>query len=160
MPSSDLLKSWHKGLRIKHITHSRAAVRLERQGQILGLSVVILSAIVGTSIFAEAQALGTVWKIVTGLMSAAATVLASVQTFTKYYELAEKHKLSAQKFGNLRREVELFEVSPPQDLAAALKAVQEKWDSLEEESPNVPQDIVDKVMKEREKISSSFSEEK
>ena len=41
------------GLRIEHIAHSRAAVRFSRRGRLLGVPVVVPSALVGTSIASQ-----------------------------------------------------------------------------------------------------------
>lgn len=151
MQSMDLLKQWQNGIRIWHIAHIRSATYYESRGRLLGVIVIVLSTLVGTSIFADIQdSLGPYWKIVTGFMSALAAVLASIQTFMKYMELAEKHKVAAQKFGTLRREAELYLVSTPQNVESTLTALREKWSTLEQESPNPPQRIYDKA---RDKVA-------
>ena len=48
-----LLTKWRNGLRIEHIAHSRAVVRFGRRGRLLGVPVVVPSALVGTSIVSQ-----------------------------------------------------------------------------------------------------------
>src|SRR4051794_15193047 len=50
-----LLDQWCSGLRISHIAQSRAAAQCVVRGRILGTAVVVITAIVSTSIFATLQ---------------------------------------------------------------------------------------------------------
>ncbi len=51
MNGVELATQWHKGLRIWHIAHNRAAVRFARRGRLIGIPVVVLFTVVGTTIF-------------------------------------------------------------------------------------------------------------
>lgn len=140
----ELLSDWQKGIRIWHMAHARSSTLYEKYSRILGVSVIIISAIVGTSIFADLSAsLSDAWKFITGGLSALAIILASIQTFMNYSELAEKHRIASQKYGALRRLVEDHLSTPPADMDTVLGEVRAEWDAIEQESPNVPQRIYD-----------------
>jgi hypothetical protein len=151
MDAQRTLDQWHTGLRIFHRAHSRAATYYERKNILLGLPAVILTAIAGTTVFASLASSPEPWlKILIGIMSLAAAVLAALQTFLKYSERAERHKAAAQSYGMLRREYEemLVEAAksgspPPPD--GFLKSFRERWDAVDKQSPNLPQGIYDQA---------------
>jgi len=150
MKSQDLLKTWLTGLRIRHSAHYQAAVRCERGARLMGVPAVIISTAVGTSIFAGMVDSMT-WKIMSGLLSFAAAVLASVQTVLKFPELAAQHKAAAQKYGRLRRKVEVLLTAANLDekeTAKALNEIRDEWNTIDEQSPNISQSVYDKAEKE------------
>ena len=82
----------------------------------LGMPVIACTAIVGSTVFATlSDAFGHfVWlTIELGFMSVTAAVLASLQTFLKYSERAEKHLTANRQFSRLKREVEVLLAFPP-----------------------------------------------
>lgn len=138
---SALLQEWHKGLHIRHVAHSRAAARYHRRGRAMGVTVVILSTFVGTSIFAMAEgAPGAPWRLVAGGLSALAAILAAVQTSLSYPQLAEQHRAAARAYGNLRREVEVFLAGPGEEPQSAIDGFRQRWDELAAESPDLHED--------------------
>ena len=101
------LDEWHTGLRICHKSHMRCATFYERWNLGLGIPVVALTAIAGTAIFATLETSPQAWaKIFIGLLTVLAAILSSLQTFLRFSELAERHKVAAVKYGALRREIE------------------------------------------------------
>jgi hypothetical protein len=146
MESLHQLEEWHTRIRTQHHAHVRSAADFERHGVVLGVVVVILTTVVGTSIFAGLETT-TPWKIVTGLLSMAAAVLSSVQTVLKYPELAQLHKNAALKYGKLRRELEAQCAAGFEDhstLVEFLMRFKEGWDMAQAESPSIPQRLYDK----------------
>ena len=141
-----LLEQWHNAVRILHHAHTRAAVVFDRRSRLLGVPVIILSTAVGTSLFAstgEAHGL----KITAGLLSLGAAVLSSLQTALKYPEIAARHKAAAQKYGKLRREIEVqlaLKIVEQPKFALALDKFEHEMDTLEDQSPNIPQNIYDR----------------
>ena len=89
------------------IAQSRSAATCELRGRLLGVAVVVLSTIVGTAIFSTLESSpSTAVKIVAGLASVGAGVLAALQTFLGFEERAAKHREVATAYGTLRREPE------------------------------------------------------
>ena len=155
MDSTITLEQWHHGLRIFHRAHARAATMYERRSMALGLPAVILTAVAGTTVFATITSSPDPWvKVLTGVMSMAAAVLAALQTFLRYSELAERHKTASQNYGMLRREweemgIESASSTPPAPPSAAfLKSFRERWDAVDQQSPNLPQNVYDSVEKQ------------
>jgi fatty acid desaturase len=103
----ELLSTWRQAIRVCHKAHVRSAAILQRRNRAFGIPVVILSTIAGTAAFATLESAPALWiKILVGLLSVLAAVLASLQTFLGYSELAERHKAASQRCGALRREIE------------------------------------------------------
>src|SRR6476660_8437127 len=128
------------------------AGRNDRLHLLLGVPAIAVSALVGTAVFGSlaAEKQNIVITIVVGLFSVAAAVLASLQTFLKYSELAERHKLARARFGDLKHKIELIAVFEPSDadaLRSQLAEVEEEWKRVREESPNIPARIWNRIEK-------------
>ena len=150
--SVELLKKWQLAIRICHKAHIRSAAFMNRKNRALGISVVILSTIVGTSVFATLDSSPEVWvKILVGILSVAAAVFAGLQTFLNYSEKEEMHKQASQKYGSLRRELEELLVFPNGDKNSSkdyLKNIRATWDKIDSESPSLSQKLYDKIAKD------------
>ena len=142
---TNLMNIWETDFRIICHAHYDSAVRHSRRNYQLGLPVVVLSAIVGTTVFATLNENPETWaRIIVGMLSLTTVVMASLQTFLKFSERAEKHKEAGARFGALLKEVEQYIALPPKD-DAELKnwcdSLRARWDKLSLESPTVPKDI-------------------
>jgi len=144
------LDQWHHALHIFHRAHSRAATYFEQKNILLGLPAVMLTTAAGTTVFATIGSSTELWaKILTGIMSIAAALLAALQTFLKYSERAERHKTAAQNYGMLRRLLEETMLEAEKGSKALpdgfLKSFREQWDNTDKQAPNLPQRIYDEV---------------
>lgn len=146
----ELVLAWLRRARESQMAHYEMANFLSRRGQWMGAPVILITAAVGTSVFASiaSDAVSVKAKVVVGLLSVLATVLSSLQTFFKFPERAEKHRLFAARFGAVRRELEVFYAS---GTAASepnyVGVLREKLDRLAEEAPHVPVKIFAAVQK-------------
>ncbi len=149
MNLDELLKQWHAGIRIAHVGHRFAATHYESLNRTVGVSGAVASALVGTTLFSTLGTLtNSTLQIALGLISILAATLAALHTFFNYSELAEKHKLAASRYANLRREYEqLLTSSPEKDnlLEEYLGAIREKWSLLDQESPTIPKNVYKKA---------------
>ena len=135
-----LLAQWHNGLRIAHIAQSRSAATCELRGRLLGVAVVVLSTIVGTAIFSTLESSpSTAVKIVAGLASVGAGVLAALQTFLGFDQRAAKHREVAAAYGTLRRELETGMAFPDEsaELSELMNAVRTRWDAIDAKAPAI-----------------------
>ena len=159
MEQLQTLQQWHQGIRISHSAHFKAAEVYEQRNLWLGVPVVVLSAVTGTAVFTSSGDTAVAERVVVGLFSVAAAVLASLQTFLRYAELAQKHKAAAIKYGALRRELEeaLATYSAEQPFPADfMHDIRQRWDALDEESPVVAKKIYDPVAAEyRKKVAKN-----
>jgi hypothetical protein len=143
-----LLVRWQHGLRINHVMHSRASTSYERRGRALGVVTVLLATAVSAGIFSTFKDSLTDWqRTVAGVLSGAAAVAASIQTFLGYSDLTERHRRCAIEYGSVRRRVEqtLESRLPTGD---DLSQIREAWDAIEKDAPPIPQWIVTSVRRE------------
>lgn len=142
MLTEELIAHWRFRNHRVQLAHYECARRFERLHLWLGLPAVALSTLVGTTVFASlAKTTDVAFQICVGLLSVTAAVLTGLQTFLKYSELAEKHRLAGAKFANLKHRIELLSTLPPSseaDLRSALEGIEETWSKLREESPTLP----------------------
>lgn len=154
-----LISDWRKAIRTAQIAHYECATSAEMRNSVLGILVVIISTVVGTSVFASLAENPEIWiKILIGVMSVLAAILSSIQTFLKYAEQAEFHRISAVKFSALQKEIEQKAAFPPSDENETdkwISSFREKWDTLTQESPTARKKIWDSVRARIKKESSS-----
>jgi len=77
---------------------------------------------------------------VVGLVSVLTALLASLQTFLRYAERAEKHRVAAALYSDLRREMEEVRALPVEDRGPAkphLDHLRDGMDRLGKESPEI-----------------------
>jgi hypothetical protein len=135
----ELLEKWKRRIRAAHKAHYRDAVTLEKRQRHLGLIVVALSTLVGTSLFASLASNNSdiAIKIVTGLLSIAATILAALHTFLNYSERRVNHLMASAQLSSLKKRIE--EVLVVEEDHEALKRfihdVRSEWDSVTNSAP-------------------------
>jgi hypothetical protein len=137
---SGLLAEWGRRAKAAQHAHYLLASQLRRRNLWLGIPTVIISAIVGTSLFAtmsQEEALPVPLRIIVGMLSVAVAVLAALQTFLRFAERAERHVAAGDWFASIAREVEeLLALSP---------------DRRENSK-----DVLDRIRKEMNKASQSY----
>lgn len=142
MSPSELIAQWHFRNHRVQLCHYESARQFQRLHLWLGLPAIALSAIVGTAVFAGLSKEASVEiRILTGLLSVTAAALTGLQTFLKYSELAEKHRLAGARFANLTHRIEMlasFPLATEQETLDALTAIEQSWGKLREESPMLP----------------------
>lgn len=149
MTPNDLILHWRFRVHRMQLAHYQSARSFEKRHLWLGLPAIALSTIVGTSVFATIEQTADnsrkLWlQITIGLLSVLSAVLVSLQTFLRYAERAEKHRVAGARFANLKHEIELLSTMPPPnpaDLRQALADIEGKWSKLREDSPNLSEAI-------------------
>ena len=113
-----LLAQWQERAAISQDAHYVIATRLWRYDLLFGIPVVVLATVVGTSVFATLQEQVHVGlRIAVGIVSVLAAVLASLQTFLRFQERAEKHRAAAELWAAMRREIDQMLALHPEYLA-------------------------------------------
>jgi len=119
-----VLDDWYKRVAVTQRAHYLSAEHFGTRKYWLGIPAVVLSTLVGTSVFATVQKQPEVWlQITVGLASVAAALLASLQTFLSYSESAEKHRIVGAKYGALGRELEQLRASDTPPSAEAMSEI-------------------------------------
>ncbi len=140
------IKIYTRQCLINSRAHYLASDKYKGHGVMLGVPVVILSAIVGTSIFGTLQSNVDIgWRIVTGLISVVATVLSSLQTFLNYANRSERHAAAAARYSAIRRALEIASIKYGSNIGGAaasgiedLERVTKQLDAATEASPPIP----------------------
>ncbi len=114
-----LLRDWDQRAAASAETHYNHAARLSRRNVQLGIPVVALSTFVGTSVFATLQEdVSAYFRILVGGISVTAAVMASLQTFLRFAERAERHRVAADSWSAIRREISQMLALHPTYLAS------------------------------------------
>lgn len=147
----DLLSRWRSRARLNQSQHWETTKHFQRLHYAIGVPVVVLSAVVGTTVFATLQKqVGFKIQLTVGGISLLAAILAGLQTFYGFSALAERHKSVAAAYGAIRRRLELLATLPVElrgDLSETLKAIEAELDSLAKGAPTVPTKIFESVQK-------------
>jgi hypothetical protein len=135
-----LVEEWSAGIRIIHIAHTRAAADYARWERMLGLSVAIITAITGSTVFANAERGDSNLLLIAGALAIAAAVAAAAHTFLGFGALAALHAAAARDYGVLRKEFESsLACLKGGDLCALLENVRGRWGEAEAKYPFVSQ---------------------
>jgi len=112
-----LLTEWHKRVWASQSAHYSMATALRARNLWLGMPVVVLSTLVGTSLFATLSnshdPVAPQLRLLVGCISVAAAVLAALQTFLRFSARSEQHTLAADWYSSLRRDLEEVLATPP-----------------------------------------------
>jgi len=113
-----LLVEWRDRANVASKTHFAVANRLSSLNMALGIPVVVLTTLVGTSVFATLQeVVNTRMRIFAGVAIVLAAVLASLQTFLSSAERAEKNWTAGEMWSSIRREITEMLALHPANLA-------------------------------------------
>ena len=147
---NELLRGWllhaHKG----RDRHDLAARRCDQQRYLLGIPATIISAIVGTSVFAALQQTSSsaFTQVFIGILAIIAAILASLQSFLDLGARAERHRMAGVKYKAVIRRLEQLGIGTISGMgldAPVLTEVRQSLDALEEEMPVVSPRIYDLV---------------
>ena len=137
-----LVTDWFRRVRESQFIHYECGTFFSRLNYWLGIPAIILSTAVGTAVFASAEtSVSGTQRIAVGLVSIAAAVLMSLQTFLRFAERADRHRATGAGYGALRRSLEYLKTFPPADADALKRAVDEirvRLDALADDAPEVP----------------------
>jgi hypothetical protein len=144
-----LVTDWFRRARESQRVHYECSNYYNRLNYILGIPTIALSAAVGTAVFASFDKVaGGTAKVVLGLVSILAAVLASLQTFLSFAERANRHRVTGSKYGAVRRALEYLKTFPPSDpeeLRRQVEKIKQEMDGLAENAPHVPSRLKRKI---------------
>jgi hypothetical protein len=104
----ELLEDWHLRATAAQFGHQTKAQRSRKTNLLLGIPVVALTTIVGTSVFAAlSDNPSTRAKFLAGTMIILAAALAAIQTFLGYAQMTENNRVAASRYATTRRHIEL-----------------------------------------------------
>ncbi|WP_133511467.1 SLATT domain-containing protein [Candidatus Thiosymbion oneisti] len=151
MNKQDLVKHWRFRVHRVQLAHYDATRLYNNRHLRLGIPAVVLSVIVGTSVFgslSKSAESNEIIVIIVGLFSVTSAVLTGLQTFLQYSELAEKHRIAGARLAHLKHEIELLATLPPnndEELKTKLEQIETQWAKFREDSPNIPDKLWKKI---------------
>ena len=136
-----LLEEWLERAKQSQYAHRFSAKVFSRRNLYLGIISVILSTIVGTSVFASlSKQVDVRIQIFVGILSMLAAVFSALNTFLRYGEVSTKHAKAASKYSSTCRLIELQLANGYQSITSEqLDALRCNLDKLSGESPTVPE---------------------
>lgn len=133
-----LLEAWQDRARKSARAHYEEASLRSRLNLLLSLAVVIVSAVVGSSIFAAAGHHGSARWII-GALSIGAAVLVGVQRSTRLTETSEQHRRAGSEWDKLFNFLAEKLADPADQLGTATDRARKWMETLVGESPVIPQ---------------------
>lgn len=151
------LRDWERRAAAAAEVHFQTAENLSRWNIFLGIPVVALSAIVGTAVFATlTEDVDSRIRIAAGSLSVIAAVLASIQTFLRFGERAEQHRVAAERWSAIRREIEKARALTAEDVGdpkQLLDEVSARMDEAAEKAPAMPDRRWKRTLAKRERAA-------
>jgi hypothetical protein len=145
-----LLQEWARRAAAAKAAHYELVAVLRARHYRLGVPVVVLSSLVGTSLFATLteQEVNQPLRAVIGAVSVLAAVLAGLQTFLRYGEQAERHVMAADWYASVQREIEealVLPVSARPHAREFVTKVRKEMSKVGQQSPEISEDRWRKV---------------
>ncbi len=140
--SRALLTDWHNRMYAAQTGHYERADRFRMLHYVLGIPVVVLTTLAGTTLFASlGRKIGAVGVAVAATTMLGA-VLASIQTFLRLGEASANHAHAADWYAAIRRDIEQLLAAPPhtpQLRDRALSKVRKEMNKCAQKSLELPQ---------------------
>ena len=137
---TDFISVWGSRLRIRRDGHAENAFKYAQRSKQIGIPTIVITAIVGSAVFGNLGTEGNVTlQITAGVLSLAATVLSSIQTFLDYDTVRNENKEAFDAYSGLLLKLET-EISksgekPKEDF---LEEFRQEWDLVKEKAPILP----------------------
>lgn len=122
--------------------HYLAAENMQRKHFVVGMLTIIFATLASTLTFFENPTQIPAVDYIAPLLGITSAVLASIQTFSRFLERYDQHRISAVKYGALARRLEM--ISSPENIPAVL----EEWERVSEVSPVTPKRFRGKAISE------------
>lgn len=157
-----LLQDWHDRAAAARSAHYLLASRLRKRNVMVGVPSVIFSAVVGTSLFATLSDANVprALRVVIGLVSLLAAVLAALQTFFGFAERAERHVVAGDWYSAVRRGVDELLALPESDRGPAresLDGIRKEMSKISQQAPEIGQQLWVKMAKKYKVKDSAAS---
>jgi hypothetical protein len=136
----EVAEEWYDRIEVIQHEHYLATLHFARLHHWLGISLVLLSAIVGRCVFAAPQQKRhESGRVALGVLSVSATVLAALQTFLSNNERAEKHRMAGARYRALGWQLALMLAHDPD--CSGFDDIRKQIDALARESPSIPKAV-------------------
>jgi hypothetical protein len=131
-----LLQSWRNRAYAAQSAYYLEAERLLHWHYVLGIAVVVMSTMAGSSMLTDKGS--GISPMLIGLLGILAAILAGLQTFLKLGETATRNGVAADWYAAIRREIEELQVLPPPlrgDMRISLDAIRTDMNKAGQNAP-------------------------
>lgn len=154
-----VIEHWHKRASQVQDAHYDSGNLCNTRFNLLGLSVVVLSALLGgTEVIIPVDILQdpTIGKNVSGVISLLIAILAGIQMYLKLGQRSERHRIAGAHYGEIKRSLEMINIvceKSEQEAIEQIKKIEKKMDLFAQKSPEIPQTILRKYRLEKINVS-------
>lgn len=137
-------RKYSRGAGVTQTGHYDAAHKKGFYHRLLGASSVVLSTLVGGSIFVR---YGDAWPTITAVLALISAVVGSLSTATKFGEEAEKHRVAGANYGDIRRCADMLMLKinggdiGRDEALVELESIGKRMSNLAKESISLPDSI-------------------
>jgi hypothetical protein len=139
-----LLQDWRRRVYAAQSAYYEEAERLGRRHYLLGIPVVVVTTLVGTTLFAADPKNPLIPMWVSGGLSALAAILAALQTFLRDAESAAARGLAADWYAAIRRDIEQLQALPREMRGNArdqLSSIRKEMNKAGQKAPELPESL-------------------
>ena len=143
-PSIDaLVINWIEKLKNAQEGHYKETESLNIIHQRVGILLIFLTTLVTAFIFYDPDLYPELIKFLIGVASAIAAALSGVVSFGRFGERANEHRITASRYGKLRRQLEYlrgtsFDATDTEDFKKKLKMLRVEWEYVALNAPLTP----------------------
>ena len=140
-----LISNWLDKLSKAQQGHYSETEYLNSIHQWLGIALIVLTTGVTAFIFFESEQNKDLVKLMIAIASAMAAALSGIVTFGRFGERANEHRITAGRYGKLRRQLEFLQATrqnlqDKQDVRDKLKTLRIEWEYVAANAPLTPKE--------------------
>lgn len=138
-----LIDLWTEKLKNAQEGHYRETESLNKIHVGIGFALILLTSIITAFIFYEPIEYKNEMKLALGIGSAIAVILSWIVSFGRFSERANEHRITASRYGKLRRQLEYLKATTPEfnqqnDPKQKLKLLRIEWEYIAASAPLTP----------------------
>jgi len=156
----ELLSNWGDHATCYTWMHDATRRKYSSINMFLGIPVIILSTLSGTANFGISAIFPPGFNysnVVIGTLSIISAIISTIATFLGYAQAEESHRISSIQWSKFKRTVETelsLHPNERQDPGDFIKYAKSELDRLMEQSPMIPQEVIDLFIKTFKKIKN------
>lgn len=143
-----LLRKWNRQLAKRQGAHIKLSIKYIRRHYYIGIPSIMVSTAVSTGILStfknsedpDTQIADQYTRLVIGIVGIAGAMLSALQTFMEYQKLAEAHKIAADMYETLYRDIDTIIQVPSTirgDPLELITSIRERYDEIRKKSPQL-----------------------
>jgi len=147
MNAKDLVNLWGKRARSSEAVHYQIAASYLRRNQLLSFAVIVLTATIGSGIFASLSTTASKQlRLVFGVISVLTAILAGLNRSLRYGERAEENRQAGARWAPIVNSAEQLllglESFSPDEAAKHVNELKKQIDDAAQRSPSIPQAFI------------------